>query len=194
MKYSNKIQKMKYNRWINKINRYINSKDLFYLLLWALIILIVSWQLNVLFIEHLCDSGSGSESVQDFILVDNNTYDTNNNNNSSFVNNSTLNSFAPNRFITSLKRPIPIIPKPSRSYIKKDLYITKYKIFFKQFTSSYKKYIKLSSWEFKKLSIKVAKAFNYDKYDIKRARRALPKDLRPLFTEYLYKKFGYNEW
>jgi hypothetical protein len=60
-------------------------------------------------------------------------------------------------------------------------YGNKYKLFFKEFTTSYRKDIKLSNWELKKLNIKVAKAYNYDKYDYKKAKRALPKDLRPLF-------------
>lgn len=181
------MKNIKNNKWINKIKSYTNWIDLFYLLLWAVILLIISWQLNVVFVEHLCDSGSGSESVQDFIVVDSNTCETSNNKNSSHDNISTLNSFAPNRIITSLK--CPTISKASLAYIKKDRYITKYKLFFKEFTTSYRKDIKLSNWELKKLNIKVAKAFNYDKYDYKKAKRALPKDLRPLFKEFFEKKF-----
>lgn len=196
--YNTKIKKMKNNlniknnRWINKINKryissYINWIDLFYLLLLAVILLIVSWQLNVIFVEHLCDGGSGSESVQDF-FIHSNINDTSQPKNSSHDYNPTSNYyFAPNRIITSLKRPT--ISKARLAYLKKDCYITKYKKFFKEFTITYRKSIKLSNYELEKLNIKVAKAFNYDKYDISKAHNALPDDIKPLFKEFLRKKF-----
>ena len=72
-------------------------------------------------------------------------------------------------------------------YQEKDKIITKYKDEFKEFYTTYRKFIKLSNYELEKYSIKVAIAYYNGAFPLE-VMEILPENIRPIYKEFIRKQ------